>query len=474
MRQAEPDATGIYLIPALGGTERKVADITPYGSWEPIAVSWSSDSKWVAFSKADSPPGTGATPVAHFSIHLVNVDTAEERAFPSPSTACMNTWSPAFSHDGKYLASVCVLQEAVYQIYIQRSDGTNAREIADTKSSEGFSGIAWSADSHSLLYTSDHHLWRVPLAGGKPEQLLFAQDVESVAVARTGNRIAYAQVRHPASIWELKLTSRAKPAGPPTRLITSSRGDSGAHISPNGKYIAFQSWRSGSPEVWMCDRDTSNPIQLTSFGGPQVGPPSWSPDSRRLVFDVRASANAELYTVNIEGGPPRHLATGTPSASHPSWSVDGQSVYFSTEPPDGIWKTSVDGGVAVRVSGAGAKVFEPSQSADGSRLFFYKVEGERATAWSTLVNGGDERLVPGIPPDVGWTPGPNGAYFMHGLPRHSSIQYFDWSTRQLHKLCDLPGLFVAWGPSLSPDAHTFLFSGIEHSEGDITLVDGFR
>jgi dipeptidyl aminopeptidase/acylaminoacyl peptidase len=192
------------------------------------------------------------------------------------------------------------------------------------------------------------------------------------------------------------------------------------------------------------------------------------------VFDVRASANAELYTVNIEGGPPRHLATGTPSASHPSWSVDGQSVYFSTEPPDGIWKTSVDGGVAVRVSGAGAKVFEPSQSADGSRLFFYKVEGERATAWSTLVNGGDERLVPGIPPDVGWTPGPNGAYFMHGLPRHSSIQYFDWSTRQLHKLCDLPGLFVAWGPSLSPDAHTFLFSGIEHSEGDITLVDGFR
>jgi len=474
MRQAEPDATGIYLIPALGGTERKLTDITPYGSWEPIGVSWSSDSKWVAFSKADSPPGSAATPIAHFSIHLVNVDTAEERVFPSPSSGCMNVWSPAFSHDGKHLASVCELQEAVYKIYIQGLDGTNAREITDTRSSEGFAGIDWSADSRSLLYASEHHLWRVPLTGGRPELLLFAQDVESVAVARNGERIAYAQVRHPRSIWQLQLTSQAKPAGPPTKLIASSRGDSSARISPNGKYIAFQSWRSGTAEVWMCDRDTSNPLQLTSFGGPQVGPPSWSPDSRRIVFDVRASANPELYIVNLEGGPPRRLPTGTPSASHPFWSVDGRSIYFSTEPPDGIWKASLDAGNAVRVSAAGEKVFEPSQSADGSRLFFEKVDGEHARAWTASVNGGGERPVPGIPPDAGWTPGPNGAYFMHGTPRHSSIQYFDWTTGQLHKLCDLPGLFTVWGPSLSPDAHTFLFSGIEHSEGDITLVEGYR
>jgi hypothetical protein len=54
-----------------------------------------------------------------------------------------------------------------------------------------------------LLYSFGHHLWRVSLTGGKPEKLLFAQDVESVA--RSGNRLAYAQVRHPSSIWQLKL-----------------------------------------------------------------------------------------------------------------------------------------------------------------------------------------------------------------------------------------------------------------------------
>jgi len=53
------------------------------------------------------------------------------------------------------------------------------------------------------------------------------------------------------------------------------------------------------------------------------------------------------------------------------------------------------------------------------------------------------------------------------LPDH-----FDPANRRIHKVSDLPGLFALLGASLSPDGHTFLFSGIEHSEGDIVLVRG--
>jgi hypothetical protein len=67
-----------------------------------------------------------------------------------------------------------------------------------------------------------------------------------VAVARSGNRIAYAQVRHPSSIWQLKLANPAKPAGPATKLISSSRGDADARTSPDGKYLVFRSGRSGT------------------------------------------------------------------------------------------------------------------------------------------------------------------------------------------------------------------------------------
>jgi Tol biopolymer transport system component/DNA-binding winged helix-turn-helix (wHTH) protein len=371
----DPGASGVYLISPLGGSERKLADITVLGSWEPIAVSWSADGKWLAFPKGSSPSRKADSSLEHFSIHLVNVETAEERVLPDPTPDCVNTWQPTFSPDGKYLASVCVLTEGVAKIYVQTPDGNQAREVADAWSSEGFSGIAWAADSQSLLYSPDHHLWRVSLAGGKPERLIFAQDVESVAVARTGNRLAYAQVRHPGNIWQLELANETKPADPPTKLISSSRGDAGAHVSPDGRRVAFQSWRSGAPEVWVCDRDASNPVQLTLFGGPEIGEPRWSPDSRRIVFDLRASGNAELYIVNVDGGPPKRFPTGTANASSPVWSADGHWIYFNTERPDAIWKVAVEGGAAVRLTGEGEGRGGPQESVDGTRVFFYRVEG---------------------------------------------------------------------------------------------------
>jgi len=369
---------------------------------------------------------------------------------------------------------MCALTEGVFKIYLQSQDGTQAREVTRVKASEGFADLTWAPDSQSILYAAGHHLWRVPVTDGRPEKLNFAQDAESVTVARTGNRLAYAQVRHPSSIWQLAVAGQGKSALAPTKLVASSRGDSGARISPNGQYIAFQSYRSGSAEVWISDRSGSNPLQLTSFGGAEVGAPSWAPDGRRIVFDVRAANGPELYVVNIEGGSPKAFLTGTANAADPFWSADGQSIYFSTEPFEDIWKAPVKGGGAVRLTGGGKDRFGPQETADGARIFFHRLVSGHEEVWSVSANGGDERLARGMPVDVNWAPALGGMYFIQGAPRHFSVNHFDFATHRVTKIADLPGLFAQWGLSLSPDGHTLLISGIEHVEGDIVLVDGFR
>jgi len=473
-REAEPDASGVFVIPALGGAERKLAAITHFGGPERIAVAWSPDSKRVAFSEAGAPDREKAPSPEHYQTHLVNIETYEERTLPDPAPDCVETLHPAYSPDGKYLASMCALTEGVFKIYLQSQDGTQAREVTRVKASEGFADLTWAADSQSILYAAGHHLWRVPVTDGRPEKLNFAQDAESVTVARTGNRLAYAQVRHPSSIWQLAVAGQRKSALAPTKLVASSRGDSGARISPNGQYIAFQSYRSGSAEVWISDRSGSNPLQLTSFGGAEVGAPSWAPDGRRIVFDVRAANGPELYVVNIEGGSPKAFLTGTANAADPFWSADGQSIYFSTEPFEDIWKAPVKGGGAVRLTGGGKDRFGPQETADGARIFFHRLVSGHEEVWSVSANGGDERLARGMPVDVNWAPALGGMYFIQGAPRHFSVNHFDFATHRVTKIADLPGLFAQWGLSLSPDGHTLLISGIEHVEGDIVLVDGFR
>ena len=130
----------------------------------------------------------------------------------------------------------------------------------------------------------------------------------------------------------------------------------------------------------------------------------------------------------------------------------------------------MEGGAASRLTAEGKDQSEPQEAMDGTRVFFYS-EGR---VWSVSANGGGELPVPGVPLYVRWVPARSGGYFVDGGPRHFALHYFDTATQHAHKIVDFPNLFVMWGLSLAPDGHALLFSGIEHSEGDIMLVEGFR
>jgi Tol biopolymer transport system component/DNA-binding winged helix-turn-helix (wHTH) protein len=466
--------TGIYLLPVLGGSERKLADATSGGYYPLYLLSWSPDGKWLAFSKGDA----GTEKVDNTSprqghIHLLNVETVEHQVLPHPSPDCALSLEPAFSPDGKYLASVCMLTEGVNKIYVQRPEGGQTREVALVNGPGGFlggflEGLAWAADSQSLLYSSEGHLWRVPVGGGKPEKLPFAQDAQTPAVAQTGNRLAYAQVNFPASIWQLELATLTKPAGPAKQVVTSSRGEQNPHVSPDGKHLVFESRRSGNPEIWVCERDGSNPVQVSSFGGPVTRTPRWSPDSRRIVFDSSASGNAELYIVNADGGQLRRLSTGTPNASEPFWSADGRWIYFSTHRPDAIWKVRAEGGAAVRLTKEHR--YNPQESADGTRVFY--LAGDREI-WSVLTDGGDERHETVMPTDASWAPAQGGFYFLNGASRR--ISFFDFATRHVQKVVELESDTAFPGNmSVSPDGRTLFYSKIDKAFADIMLVEGFR
>jgi Tol biopolymer transport system component len=341
--------------------------------------------------------------------------------------------------------------------------------------------LTWTSDGKFIVYSLNSFLWRVAVMGGQPQKLQFGQNSTAPAVARVGGRLAYAQQNswgNQLNIWRLDLGAPDKAKSAPTKVISSSRGQEEPRISPDGRRIAFYSGRSGNSEIWVADRDGSNLIQLTSFGGPTTGTPRWSPDSRRIVFDSRASGHAELYVVDADGGPARRLPTGTPDASEPSWSHDGRWIYFFvSENKKGIWKVPAEGGAAIQLTADEGTL--PQESLDGSRVFYVTPNFHLR---SVSVNGGDEQeygeigTTPGLLFIDRWTPGPNGIYFLDGSKMPASLNLLNLSTRKISRVSDISGRLTDWGsgPSLSADGRTLVFATADRMEGDLMLVEGFH
>ena len=97
----EGEDGGIYLVPALGGAERKLAEIFPTGSYYRGAyhqfgrntLSYSPDGKYLAVADTTA----AAEP---FSIFLLEIETGEKRRLTFPPAASVGDDSPAFSPDG--------------------------------------------------------------------------------------------------------------------------------------------------------------------------------------------------------------------------------------------------------------------------------------------------------------------------------------------------------------------------------------
>jgi Tol biopolymer transport system component len=240
-------------------------------------------------------------------------------------------------------------------------------------------------------------------------------------------------------------------------------------------------------EIWVCDHDGANPIQLSSFGkatngglhwAPESWRPHWAPDSHRIVFVSNASGKSELYIVDVDSRQQRRLETGTPDASGPYWSANGRWIYFNTQEPGAVWKVPVEGGDPVRLTKDGR--VDPQESTDGKRVFYVvpKRAEQSEEVWSVSVDGGDERLETRMTVNASWAPSQSGIYFLDGSDvglGRGRLRFFDFTTRRFQNLAELePGAVFPGDISVSRDGRTIFYSEIDQRVGDIMLVEGFR
>jgi len=464
------DSTGAhtFLMSPIGGNERKLHD-------EPCAgLSWSADSKAIACGALSA------------GIVLLSVETGDTRQLTSAAKGKVDVF-PAFSPNGrKLLFADCRAGDVDCDLYLLEFDralspqGGPRRITNEHADSQDGRGVAWTADGREAIWSMSKSgpfgatLYRVPVGGsGSIEPLPFVgRNVADPAIARHQSRLAYTHWSENIDIWRADgHTAERDP-------VSSTEFEYNPQFSPDGKRIAFESNRSGPEEIWVANSDGSNPVQLTNFGR-HCGSPHWSPDGQWIAFDsYMVSGRWEVWIVNSTGGTPRRLTHSTGSSNIPSFSHNGKWVYFADDRTGRyeIFRVPFGGGTAVQVTRSGGKQPQVSQESVDGQTVYYVTESNGALQEVPAAGGQEHSL--GVHIVLGaFQVMPDGIYFIAPAGKDSrdrEIRFYDFAMHQSRLIQTLGDVNTMLGLAVSPDRKSFLYSVDQDNGSNLMLVENFR
>ena len=343
-------------------------------------------------------------------------------------------------------------------------------------------GTAWSAEPRRLVYGCEGALWSLTLAGSGPlpaeagHSKAVRVDIgngDFPAVARRGRRLVFTRGSGgDTDIWRMRIPGSVVSAEQPVRLIASTRNEFAQQYSPDGTRIAFESDRAGNLDIWTCDSQGGNCVQLTSMGSPFTGVPAWSPDGRQIAFYSQVDGKSQIFTVGAEGGVTRRLTPGGSNDFYPRWSRTGQQIYFASNRSGTyqVWRMPSTGGTATQVTHNGG--FAASESPDGRWLYFTRNESSDSGLWRMAAGGGDEQQVLPTVALHNYALTDDGLYFTVKSGEDYSIRFYSSATDVTRTLAPVRNGYV--GFSVSPDKKWILYTESNPRASDLFWVDDFR
>jgi TolB protein len=101
--------------------------------------------------------------------------------------------------------------------------------------------------------------------------------------------------------------------------------------SPDGRALAYVSYRRGNPDIFVASIYEGKSTDLTGDKGGGAFAPSFSPDGRRVAYASSRAGNMDIWIANVDGSSPRRLTSTGALDTAPTWSPTGQEIAFTSD-----------------------------------------------------------------------------------------------------------------------------------------------
>jgi tricorn protease len=208
------------------------------------------------------------------------------------------------------------VRKSANNIYKIPASGNAKEPVQVTKHTDG--NVFWpsmSSDGKTIVYEDNFGIWKLDVASGRTSEIkldittdekdneheieTITNEVDNFDLSPSGRRAVISA--------HGQILTIATDRGDITRIVPdnmASRSDS-PKWSPDGKYIAFVSDKSGRDEVWMSDPEGKSPKKITDLDN-EKGALVWAPDSSRLLY---TAADRKLYSYTVADGKSSVLAS---------------------------------------------------------------------------------------------------------------------------------------------------------------------
>ncbi|MDQ3138452.1 MAG: protein kinase [Gemmatimonadota bacterium] len=361
---------GVFSAPAAGGPARP--ELPPRRPTPIISATWSPDGRTIAYVRGDS-------------LFLRSEDgTSRPLQRIVDASAC--AWSP----NGALIACISgnALAQMVGNgfgnispsgiVVCRVSDGTLIR-VSDSLSLN--QSPVWSPDGRWLYFISNRHGPRDIYAqrlsgagqpGGQPVRLTTGLGAHTISLSQDGRRLAYASLTAESNIWSLALTEPFPVAVSAASKVTrGTQSTEQASVSRDGKWLFYDSDLGGNMDLYRMSLATGIPERLTTDPSDDFAPEP-SPDGREVAFHSwRGRGSRDIYVMPLDGGPVQRVTNTPLQEAVAAWSPDGNALAFiEFTATGGIWiarRTDGVWGAPVRRLDHG---FWPNWSPDGRELSF--------------------------------------------------------------------------------------------------------